>query len=199
MTSKAFSGGEKLEAFLKGLAAKLETGGAVRVGWPGASDPGEVEGEGEKGATYPNGTPVAAIAAIQEFGAPRVGIPPRPFFRTMIADKSSGWGEAVALNLKATDYDAAKALGRVGQGIAEQLQESIRDLDEPALSPVTLMLRSLYPVRSEGVTSKRQVVEARMLVELGESYGDVSTKPLIWTHQMINSVVAVVTAEKASE
>ncbi len=192
MTSKAFSGGEKLGEFLKQMAASLETGAAVRVGWPGASDPGEAEGDGEKGATYPNGTPVATVAALQEFGAPRAGIPPRPFFRTMITDKSGGWGAAVAANLKATDYDAAKTLGIVGQGIADQLQESIRNLDEPALSPVTLMLRSLYPVRSEGVTSKRQVVEARMLVELGEQPGPVSTKPLIWTHQMINSVVAVV-------
>lgn len=193
MTSKSFTGGEALEKRLAEMAANLEKGAAVRVGWPGPSDPGEsADGEDKKGATEPNGALTAAVAFMQEFGAPRAGIPPRPFFRTMIADKSPTWGDRVAAGLKASDFDSEKALGLVGLSIAEDLQESIRDLDEPPLSAVTLMLRSLYPVRSEGVTSKRQVVEARMLVELGESPGPVSTKPLIWTHQMINSVTAVV-------
>lgn len=193
MTTKAFSGGEALTKRLAEMAADLEKGAAVRVGWPGASEPGEsADGEDKRGATEQNGALTAAVAFLQEFGAPRAGIPPRPFFRPMVADKSPGWGDLVAAALEASGLDSAKALGMVGMEIAADLQESIRNTDSPPLSQVTLMLRSLYPVRSEGVTSKRQVVEARMLVDLGESPGDVSTKPLIWTHQMINSVTAVV-------
>lgn len=69
--------------------------------------------------------PVALIAAIQEYGAPARNIPPRPFFRGMIAAKSGEWPEAVATTLKAADYDAAKALAQVGAAIAGQLQQAI--------------------------------------------------------------------------
>jgi len=169
------SGGEGLKKRLAELAEKLSSGAEVRVGFL-------------EGAKYDDGEPVAMVAAIQEFGAPSVGIPPRPFFRNMISEKKDGWGEAVAASLRATDFDSEKALRLVGSGIANQLQESIEETNSPPLSPVTLMLRSLYPVRSEGVTMRRQVVEARMLVELGEQPGSVNTKPLEWTHQMINSV-----------
>lgn len=179
VTSKAFTGGEALEKRLAEMAKNLEKGASVSVGFP-------------EGATEQDGTGTALVAFMQEFGAPGAGIPPRPFFRPMIAEKSPGWGDAVASNLKATDYDAAKALGLLGEEIANDLQDSIVSLDSPALSPVTLMLRKMFPVRSEGVQSYRDVQEARARVDAGESAGDVSTKPLIWTHQMINSIVSVV-------
>jgi hypothetical protein len=89
-------------------------------------------------ASYPDGTPVALVASVQEFGSPANNIPPRPFFRLMVAEKSGGWPEAVRLNLKATDYDAHKTLDRVGQGIAGQLKDSIKTLTDPPLAPSTI-------------------------------------------------------------
>ena len=43
------------------------------------------------GNPYPDGTPVAAVAAFNEFGTDR--IPPRPFMRQTIAKNQAAWGE----------------------------------------------------------------------------------------------------------
>lgn len=90
------------------------------------------------GATYPDGTSVALVAAVQEFGSESNNIPSRPFFRLMIAEHSKSWPDAIALNYKATDGDIPKTLDRMGQGIKGQLQQSIRDTNDPPLAPATI-------------------------------------------------------------
>lgn len=176
MADKTFTGGEKLEARLAAMARKVKNPGTLKVGF-------------FENATYPDGTFVAMVAAIQEFGAPSIGVPPRSYFRPMIKSKARGWGTAIALNLKATDYDATRTLGLVGKGIAEQLKQSIIDVNSPKLSPVTLMLRKM---RSTGgpnyVMSRRKVWEAIRRVRAGESYSGVSTKPLDDTGLMLRKV-----------
>jgi hypothetical protein len=123
--SGSISGGSKLEAYLRNLAKKTDKSATLRVGFL-------------EGATYPDGTSVPMVAAIQEFGAPSKGIPPRPYFRRMIAEKQDTWGPAIADLLKANDYDAEKTLNMAGAGIKGQLQQSIRDLTSPPLSPKTV-------------------------------------------------------------
>lgn len=76
-------------------------------------------------AKYPDGTQVALIAAIQDFGAPSRNIPPRPFFRNMVKDKSPEWSKVIANLLKANNYDARKTLDQTGQVIVGQLKDSI--------------------------------------------------------------------------
>ena len=119
------SGGAKLEEYLKEMARKVSNPGTLRVGFL-------------EGATYPDGTPVPLVAAVQEFGSPANGIPSRPYFRTMIADKSLGWGDAIGSTLQATEYDAGKALALMGEGISGQLKESIIDFEGAPLSPATV-------------------------------------------------------------
>lgn len=118
-------GGEKLLAKLAELSSQVSKPGTLKVGFL-------------SGAAYPDGTPVAAIAAIQNYGAPAAGIPPRPFFSNMIRAKSPTWGDGVAKALKAADYDATKALEVVGEAIEGQLRQSIRDTNDPALAPSTV-------------------------------------------------------------
>lgn len=119
-------GGGKLMARLQAISGKTDGLPTVSVGFL-------------KGATYPlTGIGVAEVAGVNEFGNPANNQPPRPFFRRMVAEKKSTWGNAVALQLKETDYDIPKTLDRVGQGIKSQLQESIRNLTDPPLSPVTV-------------------------------------------------------------
>ena len=168
------SGGDKLDAYLKELAKKVSTPGTLNVGFL-------------EGATYPDGTPVATIAAIQNFGAPGRGIPPRPFFTHMIEKNADGWGPLLAQQLDATDYDAQKALGRVGLVMEGQLRESIVETNDPPLSPVTVMLRHMFGNHPEEVTGS-DVGEAARRVAAGESAGGASTKPLVWTGVMLNSV-----------
>lgn len=119
------SGGDKLEKALAEIAKKVSKPGTLNVGFL-------------EGATYPDGTSVPMVAAIQEFGAPAKGIPPRPFFRNMIAAKSPEWGDGVAQALKAKDYDTTEALNLVGEGIKGQLQDSIKTTNSPPLAPSTV-------------------------------------------------------------
>ena len=114
MAVKAFTGGDKLQAYLAKMARKVGNPATLQVGWLA-------------NAVYPDGTRVAMVAAIHEFGAPKAHIPMRSFFRPMIASKSPHWGLALAKNLKANDYDAAKALELMGEGIKGQLQQAIVD------------------------------------------------------------------------
>lgn len=125
MADVVLSGGAKLKAALAKIAKGVGQPVTVRVGFL-------------EGAKYPDGKPVAMIAAIQDFGAPAAGIPPRPFFRNMIAKKKGEWPAAIAAALEDNDYDARAALDLVGEVIAGQLRQSIRDTNEPPLKPATI-------------------------------------------------------------
>lgn len=125
MVARVIRAGPGLERKLAEIGAKAKNAARVRVGFL-------------EGATYPDGKSVAMIAAIQDFGAPARGIPPRPFFRNMVAAKKAEWPEAVSNLLVANGYDAEKTLGQVGEGIAGQLRQSIVDTNEPPLKPATI-------------------------------------------------------------
>jgi hypothetical protein len=168
-------GGDKFEAALAVLAHKLARKETLRVGFL-------------ENATYPNGTPVAMVAAIQNYGAPKVRIPPRPFFSSMVAAKSPGWAAALEANLKAVDNDADQALRRLGEGIRGQLQQAIIETDTPPLSPVTIMLRKMKSQNQALVVTRKTVGEAARRVAAGESTAGVSTKVLDETAHMLNSV-----------
>lgn len=118
-------GGEKFERRLREIAAAVSRPATVRVGFLEA-------------ARYPDGKPVAMIAAIHNYGAPRAGIPPRPFFSNMIANKQGEWPAAIAGLLRANDYDAPRALDVAGAAIAGQLRQSIIDTNAPPLAPSTI-------------------------------------------------------------
>ncbi len=146
------SGGDKFAAVLAQMSERVSRRATLRVGFL-------------EGATYPagntariragyrqrkqnnkagpmkgaqGGLSVAMIAAINEFGAPSRGQPPRPFFRNMIRDKGPTWGKSLAVVLKTSNYDATKALRLMGEGIKGQLQKSIIDLVSPPLKDSTV-------------------------------------------------------------
>jgi hypothetical protein len=118
-------GGDKLDAAMRDLASKVAAPATLRVGFL-------------ENAKYPDGTSVAMIAAINEYGAPSRGQPPRPFFRRMVAAKSGEWPAAIAGLLKANGYDAVKTLDLAGAAIAGQLRQSIIDLVSPPLAASTI-------------------------------------------------------------
>ena len=89
-----------------------------------------------EGATAPNGDSIPLRAALNEFG--HGNVPPRPFFRTIVKNKSGEWADGIAHQLKITKYNTALTMARTGNAIAGQLQESILDLWSPGLSPKTI-------------------------------------------------------------
>lgn len=173
MAKAEIKGGEKLQAYLDALAQKLKQKKTLTVGFL-------------EGATYPDGTSVPMVAAIQEFGAPKVGIPPRPFFRNAVSKHSGEWPKQIVQQLVKTNYDINLTLNRMGAVIKGEVQDSIRDLQTPPLSPVTLMIRQI--VGPNGTATFADVLEARRRVAAGEVASGVSTKPLVWTGNLLNSV-----------
>lgn len=169
------TGGNKLAVVLASINTQLHKGELLRVGFL-------------ENATYPDGTRVAMVAAIQEFGAPRAGIPPRPFFRNMIAQHRREWPRIAADLLRQNNYDAKVVLRLMGEGISGQLRQSIVDTMTPPLSPVTLMLRKMKS-QQPGLRVNRSIVaEARRRVARGESTAGVSIKPLVETGHLLNSI-----------
>lgn len=67
-----------------------------------------------------------------------ITIPPRPFFRGMIAKNKGQWGTQMGKVIKATGYDSTAALGLMGELVQGQLQESIRDFSDPANAKSTV-------------------------------------------------------------
>ena len=121
MVEKSLSGGDALMKKLEDIAKKMG-GGAVSVGFL-------------QGATYPDGTPVAAVAFWNEYGSSG---PPRPFFRQMIAKESPSWPVKMAKLAKLTNYDGDRVLGLMGEDIKGALQQSINDFTSPALAQSTI-------------------------------------------------------------
>ena len=107
----------KLAEIAKGMG-----GGSVDVGFIGG--------------TEADGTPTASVAFWNEFGttrraegpalpgeaAPRSQyVPPRPFFRPMVAAESPSWSAKMAEEAKATNYNGAQVLAIMGSEIAGSL------------------------------------------------------------------------------
>ena len=151
-------GGQNLVDKLHDFAVLVTNARAVQIGFLA-------------GATYPDGKPVAMIAAIQEYGAPSRGIPPRPFFRNMIAAKSKEWGPAMAELLKENGYDAFRTLQQTGEAVAGQLRQSIVDTNDPPLAAATLRARGY----TGGAYNPKNPA----------TFG---AKPLVDTGHMLNSV-----------
>jgi len=160
---------------------QLDKAKTARVGWFESSQ-------------YEDGTPVAYVAAIQEYGSPKNSIPPRPFFRNAIEANQQEWkgianeyGKRI-VNGQATIDQAMEAIGLVAAG---DVRKSISEIMEPPLSPVTLLLRKW---KSEGQKiSGKSVGWAAHLVKLGlDDSGGVSTKPLIDSGYMQATVTSIV-------
>jgi hypothetical protein len=118
-------GGDKLERVLRELSRKVSDGATLRAGFLA-------------GATYPNGTPVATVAAVHNWGAPAKGIPPRPFFSNVVKAGQKTWGGILANLLKTNQMDARKALQLMGEGIKGQIQTEIGSGKFVPLKPATV-------------------------------------------------------------
>lgn len=120
---------------------------------------------------YPDGTPIAYVAAIQEFG--HGPIPPRPFLRPAEAQNKGKWLQGVADGVKAAideKVTVRQALEQVGMVAAGDVRKAIRAVTAPPL--------------------KDSTIKARQRRKKGKKA--VSTKPLVDTGQMLQAVTSSV-------
>ena len=88
-------------------------------------------------AKYQDGTPVAAVAAWNEFGTKT--IPERPFFRNALAEMEDGIANIIKAGIDPKKMVVDDRLaGRVGEYVAGQVQESITALKDPPNAPETV-------------------------------------------------------------
>lgn len=165
----------KLRAAVAGL-----DGSEGRVGW-------------FPSAKYQDGTPVAGVAAVQEFGSGAT--PPRSFFRTTNAEKQPAW--------KATSEKLAKAVIQ-GKLAPAQLQEGlclaaegdvrakIGKIFEPPLSTITLLARMHR--KKGGVVTGKTIGALAAKADAGpQRISGISTKPLVDSGFMLATLTSQVT------
>lgn len=110
------------------------------------------------GATYPDGTPVAMVAATNEYGNPENNQPPRPFFRNAISDHETEWSEDIARGL-GKGLELEHVLSVVGEKIAGDIVQSISTLMDPPLSAATIASR-----KSKGNESTKPLVDTKVMI-----------------------------------
>lgn len=89
-------------------------------------------------------TPVAFVAAQNEFGNPEINIPARPFMRPTILEKRKEWknlADRGAKQIIKGNYTVANVLDLIGQQAVGDIKKTISQLWYPPLSPVTIALR----------------------------------------------------------
>ena len=88
-------------------------------------------------ARYDDGTPVAAVAAWNEFGTET--IPERPFFRRAIAEAEDRIAKVLRRGIDTEKMVVDERLaGRVGAYVQGEIQDSITALKEPQNAPETI-------------------------------------------------------------
>lgn len=147
---------------------------AVRVGVP-------------SGAAEADGTPVAMIAAVHEFGSPSQGIPERPFLRTAMQENAKKYVALNRRNLLAIlrrQMTVEQALGQLGEMAKGDVQAKLRDGDFKALDPKTIAARRR--ARSNGYNKALQSKMAKKQAA-GNAAGPID-RPLIDSGQLRQSI-----------
>ena len=90
---------------------------------------------------YPNGTPVAYVAAIQEFGDPSHNIPPRSFMRSTAKEKETEWKEILFRKSKSVVKGALSIpdlMEIIGSVAAGDIRKTISEITSPPLKASTI-------------------------------------------------------------
>ena len=138
----------------------------------------------------------AAIGYIQENGSGANNIPPRPFLVPGVRAVADKCAELLAVGagdmLDGGESAIRKAMNKAGLVAQASVKNTlVEGAGYEPLSPVTLQLRAW---KKEGVhISGKTVGWAAFLVSKGlASYEGVSTKPLVVTGQLLNSITYVI-------
>lgn len=136
----------------------------LKVGW----------GENQK---YDDGTPVAVVAAQNEFGNAAKNIPPRSFMRTSVIEKGDEWKATAGQLFKGVFSEtqtAQNVFEIMGLKVSGDIREKIASITSPALKESTIKAR----------------IRGRKVGNMGTA-----TKPLVDTGYMLNSLTSEVSAK----
>jgi hypothetical protein len=166
-------------------------------------------------AKYEDGTPVAYVATIQEFGYAAGGIPPRPFFRPTITEQQGAWRTLIGQAVKGmiagnrTAYQTMELLGLQGAG---DVRKTISKITAPPLSLLTLMARKARleygkaakkdhnkslrygpqrPIAGFKMTGRKLGELSKQMDKGPPDVSGVSQKPLVDTRVLINTLTHV--------
>lgn len=123
---------------------------------------------------YEDGTPVAYVATIQEFGYAGGGIPPRPFFRPTIEEQRNAWRQTLAKGAKAAvngRLTVQMMLEQFGMMAAGDIKKTIAAVTQPALKQSTLDARQRRK-KTPGVSTKPLVDTGFMLSQVSSDVVD---------------------------
>lgn len=111
---------------------------------------------------YPDGTPVAYVASIQEFGYAAGNIPPRAFFRPTIDAQQGAWRELIGKAVRGIPKGtrtAFQCMDLLGLQAAGDVRKAISEITTPALKQSTLAAR-----KRRGNSSTKPLVDTRVLL-----------------------------------
>jgi len=146
-------------------------------------------------AKYPEGTPVAYVAAIQELGSGP--IPPRPFMRPAATKNQSAWKDvavAAAKKILAGTFTGQQGMDLLATRAEGDVLKAITAVDSPPLSPITLWARA-YRRQGRKITGSTigeiaaGIADGRLSAS---GPAGVSDKPLNDTGYMISTLTHVV-------
>lgn len=147
-------------------------------------------------SAYEDGTPVAYVAAIQEFGYG--AIPARPFIRPTIAEQREAWRKTLRQGFKAAIDERITVmhmLEQFGMAAAGQIKVTISKITDPPLSPITLLLRQKRK-NGEDITGRTvgnaAAASGYVPKENAAQALGVSAKPLVDTGYLISQVQSAV-------
>lgn len=146
------------------------------------------------GAVYEDGTSVAYVATIQEFGVPEKSIPARPFMRPTIQEHTNEWRDTattLAGKMVKGVITAEDVMGLLTIKAEADVAKTIESITSPPLSKITLGARK-YRREGKSVTGKTIGEIARLIDEGKLDVSGVPDKPLDDTGFMLSTLTHTV-------
>lgn len=115
---------------------------------------------------YPDGTPVAYVAAIQELGYPAGGIPPRPFIRPAMTEHKPEYSNLIVRAVKAAvkgNITITDGLTQVGAKAAGDVKMMIKSVTTPPLKDATVAARARR--HSKGKATGKPLVDSGLMLQ----------------------------------
>ncbi|CAH0447401.1 hypothetical protein LMG10661_03467 [Ralstonia syzygii subsp. syzygii] len=144
-------GGARLQQAVQGIGGKVG-----KVGWFESSK-------------YPDGTPVAYVAAIHEHGVPEKGIPMRPTMRPTADEQRAQWARLAQAGYTAVFRGAATpadVMEEVSAKAAGDVRKAISQIRTPPLKVATVKarLRGKKQGKVVSLTAAKPLVDSDVLL-----------------------------------